>query len=84
MTAAIFPFPLIRRTHFISKQARRAAELSPAAGEKHITAQVKAQRDAMVRKGIAAGIIERETAQLESAIRAAVWSAVLMPPVGTA
>lgn len=84
MTATLFAFPLTRRTHFIAKQARRVAELSPAAGEKHIAAQVKTQRDAMARKGIVVEIIERETAQLESAIRAAVWSAVLMPPVGAA
>ena len=84
MTATVVPFPLSRRRHFIAKQARRVAELSPTAGEKHIAAQVKTQRDAMERKGIAVEIIERETAQLESAIRAAVWSAVLMPPVGAA
>jgi len=84
MTAILFAFPLTRRPHFIRNQARRVAELSPVAGEKHIAAQIKTQRDAMARKGMAVEIIERETAQLESAIRAAVWSAVLMPPVGAA
>ena len=79
MTAILFAFPLTRRTHFINKQARRVVALSPAAGEKHLLAQVKIKRDAMARKGISAEIIERETAQLESAIRAAIWSAVLRP-----
>ena len=79
MTATLFAFPLTRRRHFITKQAHRAAQLSPEAGERHIAAQVKTQRDAMARKGISAEIIERETAQLESAIRAAIWSAVLLP-----
>jgi hypothetical protein len=80
MTAAtVLPFPLVRREHFITKQARRAAELSPAAGEKHLLAQVKIQREALARKGVASEIIDREATQLESAIRAAIWSAVLRP-----
>lgn len=79
MTATLFAFPLTRRTHFIAKQARRVVALSPAAGEKHLLAQVQIQRAALARKGIAAAIIDREAAQLESAIRAAIWSAVLRP-----
>lgn len=79
MTAIVVPFPLTRRPHFIRKQARRVAELSPAAGERHIAAQIKVQRDALMRKGVNAELVKRETVQLESAIRAAIWAAVLTP-----
>lgn len=73
-------FPLkAPRAHFIAKQARRVAELSPTAGEKHIAAQIKVQRDALMRKGVNAELIKREMTQLESAIRAAIWAAVLTP-----
>ena len=79
MTAIVVPFPLTRRPHFIRKQARRVTELSPAAGERHIAAQIKVQRDVLMRKGVNAELIKRETVQLESAIRAAIWAAMLTP-----
>lgn len=73
MTAAatVVPFPLARRRTMIDRQARYAAELNPSAAERHIAQQVKIQGDAMRRRGIDEGLIERELKCFEAAIRAA-------------
>ncbi|KRR11287.1 hypothetical protein CQ12_05525 [Bradyrhizobium jicamae] len=70
MTATIVPFPLDRRRTFIERQANRAAELNPDAGERHILYQLEVQRAALRRKGVDDALIERELRCMESAIRA--------------
>lgn len=81
-SATIVPFPLARRKAFIQKQANRAADLNADSGERHIQQQLKCQADAMRRKGIDEDLIARELRCMESAIRAALWGAVLKPPGG--
>jgi hypothetical protein len=83
-SATIVPFPLARREAFIQKQANRAADLNVDAGERHIQHQIKCQADAMRRKGIDEDLIARELRCMESAIRAALWGAVLNTPPGGA
>jgi hypothetical protein len=80
--AEIVPFPVVRRQAFIQRQAARAAELNQHAGERHIQQQVKVQVDAMRRKGIPEDLIALEVRCMESAIRAALWKAVMSTPGG--
>jgi hypothetical protein len=69
MTATIVPFPLYRRRTFIERQANRAAELNPDAGERHILYQLEVQRASLRRKGIDEALISRELRCMETAIR---------------
>lgn len=82
MAAEVLPFPRARHARFVARQAVRAAELAPAASERHIALQIKIQADAMARRGIASDLIEREARCLELAIRAALWRAVMSGPGG--
>ena len=77
MTAAIVPFPLVRRGKFITRQASRAAELSGSAADKYILYQIKVQGDVMRRKGIDEDLITRELLGMASAIRATLWDAAI-------
>ncbi|WP_410712066.1 DUF6074 family protein [Bradyrhizobium sp. BEA-2-5] len=81
-TARVIPFPITRRHSFIERQACRAAELSPDAGERHIRNQVQIQVDAMRRRGIGEDLIAREARCMETAIRAALWRTVIDAPRG--
>jgi hypothetical protein len=80
--AEILPFPIVRRRDFVERQALRAAELSPNAGERHIRNQIQVQIDAMRRKGISEELITREVRCFERAVRAALWRTVLTTPGG--
>src|SRR5262249_1860933 len=55
--AEVVPFPYIHRRVFIERQALRAAELNPDAGERHVKNQVQVQIDAMRRRGIGEELI---------------------------
>ena len=76
MSAAVLPFPLVRRRGMIHRQARYAAELNPDAAERHIQQQVKVQGDAMRRKGIDEALITRELQCMENEIRRLLLRAV--------
>lgn len=69
--AEVIPFPLARRRKFIARQAEHAAEMTPDAAIRYLQYQLKVQRDAMQRKGIAAALIHRELQSMDQAIRAA-------------
>jgi hypothetical protein len=69
MSATVYPFPLHRRRTFIERQANRAAELNPDAGERHILYQLEVQRAALRRKGVDESLIARELRCMEAAIR---------------
>ncbi|MFK4538008.1 hypothetical protein ABIA00_006191 [Bradyrhizobium ottawaense] len=80
--AQLIPFPYIHRRAFIERQASRAAELNPDAGERHVRTQIQIQVDAMRRKGISEDLILREVRCMETAIRAALWRTVMDAPGG--
>ena len=69
MTAIILPFPILRRHGFIEKQAAHAASVNPDASARYIEYQIRVQRDAMRRRGIAEDLIARELKLMEAAIR---------------
>ncbi|QOZ17434.1 hypothetical protein XI02_22270 [Bradyrhizobium sp. CCBAU 21365] len=73
VTAAVIPFPLARRLHLIQRQAEYALCLRPEKAEQHIQRQLQCQADALVRRGVAPDLIQRELAGMETAIRAAMW-----------
>jgi hypothetical protein len=79
MSAALIPFPTARRRDLVAGIARRALELSPAAGEQHIRRSLELQATVMRRKGIAEDLIVREAAGLDVAVRMLIWDAVMMP-----
>jgi hypothetical protein len=80
MTSKIVPFPQIKRQRFVTRNAIRLAGLSHKTAEKLLAAILRQQADVMARKGIPAAIIERESRNLESAIRAELWRQVLLRP----
>jgi Family of unknown function (DUF6074) len=80
MTSKIVPFPQIRRRRFVTRNAIRLAGLPHKTAEKILVATLKHQAEVMARKGIPAAIIERESRNLENAIRAELWRQVLLRP----
>jgi hypothetical protein len=76
MSAAILPFPIIRRYNFIARQVSRVSELNAYSRERHIHLQLQIQADAMRRKGIADSLIARELKSMEFAVRNACRTSV--------
>ncbi|MFN9438451.1 MAG: DUF6074 family protein [Brevundimonas sp.] len=75
--AQVLPFPLTARRRFIERQASVSLGMKAESGERHIVRTVEQQRDILLRKGVAPELVERECAELESAIRAALWKVVM-------
>ncbi|MHC2585382.1 DUF6074 family protein [Bradyrhizobium diazoefficiens] len=73
----LIPFPAARRLDLVASISRRALELSPEAGEKHIQRSLDLQATVMRRKGIGEDLIARDVAELSGAIRAFIWHAVM-------
>jgi hypothetical protein len=76
MTAAIVPFPQVRRRRFIAKTANRLATVNPRTAEKLLAATLHQQAHAMQRKQLAVDVVERECRSLESAIRGGWWRSI--------
>ena len=68
----IIPFPSIRRVG-IRRRAATLLSYSERGAERTLAAQLKAQRMAMLRKGIAPDAVEKDLRALEMAIRAEMW-----------
>jgi hypothetical protein len=79
MTAAILPFPILRRHGFIQKQASHAALMNPAAGFRYLQRQLDIQAETMRRKGIHEDLIQREVHRMGRAIRAEFAGKLLQP-----
>ena len=71
MTAAVLPFPIMRRHGFVAKQVAHASLMNPDAGVRYLQYQLKLQGDAMRRRGVDEHIVQRELRCMASAIRAA-------------
>jgi hypothetical protein len=69
MSCSILAFPLSRRRAFVRRHAAIMASLSPAASERHLTAQLRLQGAALVRRGIEDAVVKAECRSLETAIR---------------
>jgi hypothetical protein len=70
-TCEIVPFPARHRVGYIRNMAWLLAGYRPAAAERTLVAQLKAQRQAMLQRGIRPDVVEREACMLEYALRAA-------------
>lgn len=79
MTAIILPFPRVRDRAFVRRHAAVMASYSSDAGEKYLRIQLDVQRRTMVKRGIAAPIIDEHLRALERAIRAELWRTALTP-----
>lgn len=77
--AIIVPFPLARRLDFVERHARLMAGMRPVPAEGHLGRQLDIQREVLLRKQVPPAVVEQELRQLASAIRAALWKAVLTP-----
>ena len=77
MTAQLVPFPATRRVGLIGRMARQMASYRPDAAERTLWIRLDATRSAMLRKGIAPGLVDREIRSLELAIRAKLWMIVM-------
>ena len=76
MTAAVLPFPILRRHGFVQKQASHAACMNPDASARYLEYQIQVQRDAMQRRGVAEELIARELKLMEAAIRREVQDSI--------
>jgi Family of unknown function (DUF6074) len=76
----LIAFPQARRRRFVMRHAIRLAGLSHKTAEKLLVATLKRQAEAMTRKGIPAAVVERESRNLENAIRAELWRQILLRP----
>ena len=65
----VLPFPARYRVGYIRNMASLLAGYRPAAAERTLIAQLNAQRQAMLKRGIRHDVIEREVGSLENAIR---------------
>jgi hypothetical protein len=68
-TAIILPFPIARRQAFIQKQANQVMCLNASSARCYLEYQLKIQRGAMQRRGVADDLIARELKCMESAVR---------------
>jgi hypothetical protein len=75
----VIPFPLFKRRPFVERHARLIAGMGANAGERHLTRQMQIQVDVLERRGVERQLIEKEIQALSSAIRAALWKAMLTP-----
>jgi hypothetical protein len=80
MTSKIVPFPQIRRRRFVARHAIRLAGLPRKTAEKILAATLRQQAETMARKGIPPAVVERESRNLENAIRAELWRQILLRP----
>jgi len=71
MTAAIIPFPIVRRHMFIQKQVDHAGSMNPDASARYIEYQLEVQANAMRRKGVTEDLISRGLKCMETAIKVA-------------
>jgi hypothetical protein len=78
MSAAVLPFPILRRHGFVRKQAAHASCLNPSASARYVEYQLQVQRDAMRRRGIAENLIGREIELMEAAIQREVQASASM------
>ena len=69
MSAAILPFPLVRRSAYISKQAEQMTGMMDDAAERYLGHQLKVQGDAMRRRGVSEDLVVSELRCMEAAIR---------------
>jgi hypothetical protein len=76
----VVSFPQVRRRRFVVRHAIRLAGLSHKTAEKLLAATLKQQAEVMARKGIPTAVIERESRNLENAIRTELWRQILLRP----
>jgi uncharacterized protein DUF6074 len=76
----IVPFPQIRRRRFVTRHAIRLTGLPHKTAEKLLAATLRQQAEVMTRKGIPAAVVERETRNLENAIRSELWRQIIFRP----
>jgi hypothetical protein len=76
MSAIVLPFPILRRHGFVQRQAAHAAYMHPDASARYVEYQLRVQRDAMRRRGIAENLIARELQLMEAAIRQGLLQAI--------
>lgn len=74
--AEVIPFPLARRVGLIRKQASFALSMKADSGERQIRRTIEQQRESLIGKGCSPEVVNLHCAQLEGAIRAAMWGQV--------
>ena len=72
-------FPLARRESVVTRLAAQMATRQPYAAEKYLQQQLRRQIDALHRRQVSDGIVEREVRALESAVRSELWRLLLTP-----
>ena len=77
--ARLLPFPLFKRRPFVERHAGLIAGMKADAGERHLTRQMQIQVDVLERRGVERQLINEEIQALSSAIRTALWKAMLTP-----
>jgi Family of unknown function (DUF6074) len=75
-TAAVIPFPSIKRKAFAFRHACLAAQLRPPKAEEHIERQITLQSQTMAKRGIADDLIEKDLSALRVRMFAEYWRLV--------
>lgn len=84
-TAELIPFPGSRRIGTIRNTARRAVSFENRdSAPAYIARQVDVQRQALLKRGLAPEIVEREMKALTAAIGAYMWRLVMQAGAETA
>ena len=78
-TAAVFPFPIIRRHGFIRKQASHAALMNPDSGVRYLQHQIDVQAETMRRRGINEDLIQRELHCMRRALQTEFAGNIMQP-----
>jgi hypothetical protein len=84
VTAAVLPFPIIRRHGFVAKQVAHTLLLNPDSGVRYLQYQLKLQGDAMRRRGIDEDLVQCELRCMAFVIREAFAQNVADNPGGKA
>jgi len=82
LNCEIVPFPLTKRV-IVQNLARMLFAYRPDTAERRLASDLNFQRQSLLRKGIAADVVEREVRALENAIRAEL-STIKISPGGDA
>jgi len=79
MAAMVLPFPSTRRIRFLRRQAEYVLTLPPGEAELYLQVAIRRQRATFEKKGVERDLIDRDARALETAMRIAIWRAVLTP-----
>lgn len=84
MSAAVVPFPVARRPHYIQALARKLATATPVRCEFLLLKELRTLRDDLEAVSVPRPLVAAQLASLEANVRGELWRIVLRGEGGTA